>query len=46
MMLVVLREIIDVLGYLGSLQRDAAVARGALRQALADLKDRLPPSQQ
>lgn len=46
MMLVVLREIIDVLGYLGSLQRDAAVSRETLRQALADIKERFPPPQQ
>ena len=38
MLLVMLREIIDVLGYLGSLQRSAAVDRAALRRDLADMK--------
>lgn len=42
MLLMMLREIIDVLGYLGSLQRDAAAARESLRREIAELKDRLP----
>lgn len=39
-LLFMLREIIDVLGYLGSLQRDAAVAREALRRELSASTDR------
>ena len=37
-LLVMLREIIDVLGYLGSLQRNAAVDRAALRTDVAEIK--------
>lgn len=40
-LLVMLREIIDVLGYLGCLQRDAAREREALRREIAALKGRL-----
>ncbi|HEY9199276.1 MAG TPA: hypothetical protein VIR60_07910 [Gammaproteobacteria bacterium] len=39
-LLVMLREIIDVLGYLGCLARDAALEREAIRRELAELKDR------
>lgn len=38
-LLFMLREVIDVLGYLGSLQRDAAISRAALHKELAELKD-------
>ncbi len=40
--LVMLREIIDVLGYLGVQQRDAALSREALRQDLAAALQREP----
>lgn len=39
-LLVMLREIIDVLGYLGCLQRGAALEREAIRREIAELKDR------
>lgn len=39
-LLVMLREIIDVLGYLGCLQRDAALEREAIRREIAELKGR------
>lgn len=38
-LLFMLREVIDVLGYLGSLQRDAAISRAVLHKELAELKD-------
>ncbi|MCW9059347.1 MAG: hypothetical protein OQL11_10785 [Gammaproteobacteria bacterium] len=37
-LLFMLREVIDVLGYLGSQQRDAAISRAALHKDLAELK--------
>lgn len=37
-LLVMLREIIDVLGYIGCLQRDAALEREAIRSAVAALQ--------
>lgn len=37
-LLVMLREIIDVLGYIGCLQRDAALEREAIRSAVAELQ--------
>ncbi|MFN2338438.1 MAG: hypothetical protein ABR544_05640 [Gammaproteobacteria bacterium] len=37
-LLFMLREVIDVLGYLGSLQRDAAISRAALHKELAEQK--------
>ncbi|MFN2309142.1 MAG: hypothetical protein ABR553_05320 [Gammaproteobacteria bacterium] len=43
-LLLMLREIIDVLGYLGSLQREAALAREAVRKELAALNARPPSS--
>lgn len=39
-LLVMLREIIDVLGYIGCLQRDAALERESIRSAVAELKAR------
>lgn len=39
-LLVMLREIIDVLGYIGCLQRDAALERESIRNAVAELKAR------
>ncbi len=39
-LLVMLREIIDVLGYIGCLQRDAALERESIRREIADLKGR------
>jgi hypothetical protein len=39
-LLVMLREIIDVLGYIGCLQRDAALERESIRSAVAELKGR------
>ncbi|MBU1191679.1 MAG: hypothetical protein KKE76_08200 [Gammaproteobacteria bacterium] len=39
-LLVMLREIIDVLGYIGCLQRDAALERESIRSAVAELKKR------
>ncbi len=40
-MLIMLREIIDVLGYLGGVQRKAAEDRDAIKRELVDLKKRL-----
>lgn len=37
-LLVMLREIIDVLGYIGCLQRDATLEREALRREIAAVK--------
>lgn len=39
-LLVMLREIIDVLGYIGCLQRDAALERESIRREIATLKTR------
>lgn len=38
-LLFMLREVIDVLGYLGSLQRDAAISRATLHKELSERKD-------
>lgn len=37
-LLVMLREIIDVLGYIGCLQRDASLERETLRREIAEVK--------
>ena len=42
-MLVMLREIIDLLGYLGCVQRDAADDREAIRHEMNELKERISP---